>query len=341
MAARVKRFLSAESGVAELLKVTPELRFTGQTRDEYKRWRRFFLSRLSRNLGPTPPRVPPKLEVLERCAMDGYTREKVIFNSDPFSSVVAYVLIPEGASRRDPRPAVLCAHGHGVGKDGTVGIVADYQKQFAVELARQGFVAMAPDWRTFGERADRDEWVRRPGRDGCNVAYLAFGYFGYQLLRLNICDAQRCLDHLQSRPEVDGRRLGGMGCSFGGTMTTCVSALDRRIKAAVVVCYISTLADALSDRGNVNVCGSQFMAGLRTIGDIADVAGLIAPRPCMVQIGRRDECFIEKDALAAFDHLRKIYRAAEAGDRLVLDRFEGGHEVDLSGGVEFLKQHLL
>jgi cephalosporin-C deacetylase-like acetyl esterase len=117
----------------------------------------------------------------------------------------------------------------------------------AVELTKQGFVTIAPDWRGFGERTDRDEWVRRPSRDGCNVAYLALGYFGYQLLHLDICDAQKCLDYLQSRPEVDGERLGCMGCSFGGTMTTYVSALDERIKASVIVCYLSTITDALND----------------------------------------------------------------------------------------------
>ena len=82
-----------------------------------------------------------------------------------------------------------------------------------------------------------------------NVAYFALGYFGYQLLQLNISDGQRCLDYLQSLPEVDARRLGCMGCSFGGTMTTYISALDQRVKAAVIVCYLSTLTDALNDRG--------------------------------------------------------------------------------------------
>jgi hypothetical protein len=199
---------------------------------------------------------------------------------------------------------------------------------------------MAPDWRGFGERLDRDEWVRRPGRDGCNVAYLAYGYFGFQMLHLDLCDAQRCLDYLQSRPEVDGRRLGCMGCSFGGTMTTYVAALDQRIKAAVLVCYLSTLTDALNDRGRGNTCGSQFMFGLRRYGDISDVAGLIAPRSCMVQIGSRDECFIEEDALAAFRHLETIYRAAGAADRLVLDHFEGVHEIDLDPALAFLRERL-
>lgn len=340
MVNKTKRFLTAESGVAELLKGKPDLHFTGKSKDDWQRWRRAFRQKLVQNLGPHPEPVPLEVEVLEKKQMSGYIREKIIFNSDPFSSVPAYVLIPDEAGSKDRRPAVLCAHGHGVGKDGAVGIVNDYQKQFAVELAKQGFVTLAPDWRCFGERKDRDEWVRRPGRDGCNVAYLALGYFGFQLLHLDVCDAQRCLDYLQARPEVDKNRLGCMGCSFGGTMTTYISALDQRVKATVIVCYLSTITDALNDRGRGNTCGSQFMFGLRRYGDISDVAGLIAPRPCMVQVGSKDDCFVESDALKAFKHLERIYGASGGLKNLHLDHFEGVHEIDLEPAIGFFKKYL-
>ena len=342
MSNQAKRFLTAESGVAELLKRTPALHFSGTSKEDWRRWRIAFRRKIMQNLGLRPEPVPLEVEVVERTQMQGYTREKILFNPDAFSTIPAYVLIPDDASANNPRPAVLCAHGHGVGKDSMVGLVeGDYQKELAVVLARQGFITIAPDWRGFGERKDRDEWVRRPGRDGCNVAYLALGYFGFQLLNLDICDAQRCLDYLQSRPDVDGKRLGCIGCSFGGTMTTYAAALDRRIKASVIVCYLSTLTDALNDRGRGNTCGSQFMFGLRRHGDISDVAGLIAPRPSMVQIGSNDTCFIEEDALAAFRCLETVYRTADASEHLVLDHFEGVHEIDIEPAVAFLKKYLL
>ena len=340
MSKAIPRFLTAERGVEHLLKQTPPLHFTGKSKAEWQKWRKAFRRNLVRDLGPKPEIVPLEIEVLERTQLDGYTREKIIFNPDACSSIPAYVLIPDGASRDDPRPAILCAHGHGLGKDPLVGLSEDYQKQFAVELARQGFITMAPDWRTFGERKDRDEWVRRPGRDGCNVAYLGYGYFGYQLLQLDICDAQRCLDYLQSRLDVKGKQLGCMGCSFGGTMTTYLSALDQRIKAAIIICYLSTLTDALNDRGRGNTCGSQFMFGLRRHGEISDVAGLIAPRPCMVQIASNDTCFIEADAKSAFNHLEQIYTASGRQDNLALDYFEGGHEVDLEPAIVFFRSKL-
>ena len=130
------------------------------------------------------------------------------------------------------------------------------------------------------------------------------------------------------------------GVSFGGTMTTYISALDQRVKAAVIVCYLSTLTDALNDRGRGNTCGSQFMFGLRKAGDIAEVAGLIAPRACMAQIGSDDMCFIEADALTSFKQLEKIYAASGQADRLVLDHFQGEHEINLETGIAFLEERL-
>ncbi|MBA3709819.1 MAG: hypothetical protein H0W83_13480, partial [Planctomycetes bacterium] len=83
-------------------------------REDWRRWRRRFRSALVRLLGPQPPRCRPALEVLARERLDGYVRERIVFNPDPFSSIPCYVLIPDGLSRGERRPAVLCAHGHGI-----------------------------------------------------------------------------------------------------------------------------------------------------------------------------------------------------------------------------------
>lgn len=82
------------------------------------------------------------------------------------------------------------------------------------------------------------------------------------------------------------------------------------------------------------------MFGLQKAGDIADVAGLIAPRACMAQIGSDDKCFIERDALAAFGHLERIYVAAGAREQLVLDHFQGGHEINLDPAIKFFAERL-
>ena len=124
----IERFLTAEQSVHQLLQTTPQHYFNGTTKTDWQEWRKQFRRHIRRHLGPIPDPVPLEVETLEQIQEDGYTREKIIFNPDAFSSIPAYVLIPDSASKDNPAPAVLCAHGHGVGKDGAVGIVDDYQK---------------------------------------------------------------------------------------------------------------------------------------------------------------------------------------------------------------------
>jgi dienelactone hydrolase len=321
-----KQLLTPKAGAMALLRRPPAMTFRGTSRAQWLSWRRRFRAALVRVMGPTPAPVPLRVRVRERTRFDGYTRQAIVFNPDAFSTVAAYVLTPDGIGRGERRPGVLCAHGHGGGKADLVEGGPDACQQIAVRLVRAGFVVIAPDWRSFGERRDAATYIGRfgdeHGSDGCDLSYLLYGSFGYQTLTLDVADARRCLDYLQSRRDVDAGRLGMIGCSFGGTMTTYTAALDRRVKAAVVSGYLSTIGDALGDRGGGNTCGSQFVLGLRAIGDIADVAGLIAPRACLVQVGRRDEIFDPRDALSAYNHLRRIYRAAGAARDLELDHFD-------------------
>ena len=109
MANTTPRFLTAELGVEHLLQQVPPLHFTGASKAEWQAWRKAFRRNLIRDLGPKPEAIPLDVEVLERTEMDGYVREKIIFNPDPFSSIPAYVLSPEGAGPEQSLPGgALC-----------------------------------------------------------------------------------------------------------------------------------------------------------------------------------------------------------------------------------------
>jgi dienelactone hydrolase len=302
-------------------------------------WRAATLDRVRAALGPVPEPAPLNAEVVERRDEGAFTLEKVLYDSEPFATVPAWLLVPKGIAPGERRPAVLCAHGHGRGKDDVVGLlpagppeevarqrrrIADHSYDYARQLACRGYVCLAPDWRAFGERQAPAGWLRSYN-DGCDMLYLAYGYFGFTLLGLDLWDAMRGLDLLQGLPYVEATRLGVVGLSFGGTMATFLAALDERVRCAVISCYLSTIGDALSHRGRANTCGSQFVPGLLNVGDIASVAGLIAPRPCLVEIGERDACFVLEDARRAYTDLERIYHSAGASDRLDVDVFPGGH----------------
>jgi dienelactone hydrolase len=338
-----KRYLSPyESVMAWIENEQSDLTFSGSSRADYERWRDAFETRLRAYLGPMPEPVPLDPEVLETVDCGSYTREKVVYDTEKYCSVVAYVLTPKDIKEGETRPGVLAAHGHGNGKSDICGVIASSEQQdlvkaanydYAVQFVQRGYVVIAPDWRGFGERLSPPDWVWQ-GRDSCNVNYLAEGYLGYHLLALHIWDGMRTLDYLQSLPTVNPDRLGVAGLSFGGTMTTHLAALDPRIRVACISGYLSTIKyDAMTTRTIANFCGSQFVPGLLRIGDIAEVAGLIAPKPLVVEMGALDQCFIIEDMRRAYAQLERIYGAAGASEMLKPDFHPAGHA--WSGVVAF------
>ena len=191
---------------------------------------------------------------------------------------------------------------------------------YGAQMARKGYLTLMPDLRGFGERRDGDDYL---GRDTCNVNFLKGGIMGLYPLMLNIWDMKCCVDYLCTRPEVDPDRIGMMGMSQGGTITAFTAAVEPRIRAADVIAYINPFASFGVHRGNF--CGSQILPEIFKWMDTDDVGGLIAPRHLMLEMGTADTCFYFQDMWKGYLHVKEIYEAAGAADRLWTDIHEGSH----------------
>ncbi len=306
------------------------LSFHGQTVNDWSEWRGRWLAKLRELMGLLPERVPLEPVTIERFEGEGYVREKIIYHTDRHSSVPAYVLRPRNAGGK-ALPAILCAHGHdghNAGKEAVAGVEGDagveetiqaFNYDYGRQLALRGYLTMAPDWRAFGERYDRS---RIKGRDPCNVIQNSLSWLGYSLLSLDVFDARAALDYLQTRPDVDPDRLGMVGLSYGGRLTTFTAALDERVKVAVVSGALNLFVERMQTKGS---CGSQVVKGLLQWGDVPEVLGLIAPRPLLIERGRDDVLLPKEYFLEGFSRLQDIYRAAAVSERLAKDEFDGGH----------------
>jgi len=303
----------------------PALAFAATNREEWQAWHEALAHRLSVLLGSFPSeRGDLNPRVVERVPCEGYVREKVVFDSEPGASVPAYFLVPHGVRADGTARAVLCLHGHGRGKADVVGLAGgDVERQvrirshnydYAHQLARRGYVVLAPDARAFGERA--------PGGETCTWMMTAALLLGKTLVGMRVWDAMRAIDYIRTRPEVDPARLACVGLSWGGTHTMYTTALDPRIRVAVVSGYFSTFKDTLIERG---CCPCQYVPSILGVADLPDVVGLIAPRPLLIENGAEDPLYTREVVETSFQKLRHIYEVAGAADRVALDMFEGGH----------------
>jgi dienelactone hydrolase len=305
--------------------VQPELAFAASDRSGWLAWRETLAHRLSQLLGSFPTnRADLRSETIRSEQCTGYTREKIVFETEPGVTVPAYLLIPDSVSPVRSTRAVLCLHGHGRGKVDVVGIAADaverqvkirsHNYDYAHEFARRGFVVLAPDARGFGERA--------PNGETCTGLTMAALLLGKTLVGMRVWDAMRAIDYLRSRPEVDPDRIACVGLSWGGTHTIYTTALDPRIRVAVVSGYFSSFRDMLIDR---SCCPCQYVPNILTVADLADVVGLIAPRPLLIENGVEDPLYTTSVVEAEYAKLQRLYSVAGAADRVTLDLFPGAH----------------
>ncbi|MHB0859488.1 MAG: dienelactone hydrolase family protein [Anaerolineae bacterium] len=324
----------------------PLLRFQGETQADWSAWRAEALPRLIDLLGWFPERVPLEA-VVESSVEDGdLIRERVVLQTESFMSMPCQVLRPKRMAADGRNAAILCSHGHGpYGKDTVAGIhsspghsaaIAEANYDYGRQMAEAGFLTLAPDLRGFGERRDGADPF--PGRDPCNVNYVKGTLLGIYPLTLNIWDMMRCVDYLETRPEVDPKRIGMMGLSQGGTMTTFTSAVEPRIKAADIMGYVNPWRGFGIARANF--CGSQIVPGVYRYFDTDDIAGLIAPRPLLLEMGIYDNCFFIQDLLQGYEGVRRIYRAAGVEDCLWADVHPGPHAFAANKAFEFFRTYL-
>jgi len=327
----------------------PEHRFAGRSKDDWRAWRAALLPKVRATLGAMPPKVPLRPEVLLEWQEDGLVKQKVVFDVEAGLSATAYVFRPAEAD--GPLPGLLACHGHGpFGKESVMGNrgspeqaakIAQHNYDYGLAMARAGYAVIAIDWRGFGERDDR----RKPhandifhGRDPCNIHYVRATMLGRTVLGMNVHDGMCALDYLCGLDFVDAGRVGAMGLSFGGTMTTWMAVCDERIRAANIICY----SDRFADFGmrDAQLCGSQITPGLYALCDLPDLQGLIAPRPLLVEIGTYDDCFLVESALSCQREVERIYAAAGAAEALELDLFGGGHAWSGRKSRDFFSRHL-
>jgi len=321
------------------------LRFQARTRRQAEEWQKALRAKLTELIGGIPSARPPLRPVtLEARAFPGYRREKIVFDSRPGVSVLAYLLLPERA--QPPAATVICVPGHGRGVDDIVGIdeqglertdKAGYQHDFAIQVAEAGMAAVAIEPMAFGCRRDPINARQGLSRKGCEPAAGGALLIGETMIAWRVWDVMRTLDYVATRPELDASRVGCMGISGGGTATLFSAALEPRLRAAMVSGYLNTFRDSI---GSLAHCIDNYVPGILNWAEMHDIAGLIAPRPLFVESGEKDNIFPIAASIESFQHVREIYAIFQAADRVEQEVFPGEHSFWGQRGIPFMARHL-
>ena len=139
-------------------------------------------------------------------------------------------------------------------------------------------------------------------------------------------DDIRTVDYLLTRPEVDPKRIGCVGLSVGGLRACHLAALDDRIKAAVVVGWMTSFPAQLERHVRNTIGHTKVVPGLYRHLDYPDVASLAMPAALLVINGSKDGLFDPDGVKAAFDKLAACYTKAGIPERLRTRLYDAPHE---------------
>ncbi len=248
---------------------------------------------VSTGLWPMPERTDLKPKIYGRTEREGFTVDKVYFESLPGHFVTGLLFRPRGKS--GPFPGVLSPHGHG-GRlqdhgDKIRQLIVEGRERFessgrfsklarCAQLARMGCVTFIFDMLGYADsvqipyKVAHRVYEPRPGSDTRE----SWRFFSTQaelrmqsIMGLQTWNSIRALDFLANLPDVDESRLAVTGGSGGGTQTILLGGIDPRPIVAFPQGMVST-----SMQGG---CTCENASLLRIGTGNVELAALFAPKP--------------------------------------------------------------
>lgn len=292
-----------------------------QSAEDWKSWQNKIKTALCGSLAKfkKTPLNARTTGILER---KNFTVEKVLFESHPGFYVTAGLFLPK--ERQNPAPAVIYACGHT-----DLGFRSETYQHVILNLVDKGFIVLAFDPLGQGERLQYPD--AETGKSKVGGSTKEHSYAGVQTLLTGtsltdyfIWDGIRVLDYLETRPEVDMKRIGITGRSGGGTQTAQIAACDDRIYAAAPECYITSFKRLLQSIGPQDAEQNPYNAIAKGF-DHADYLHSRAPKPALM-ITTTHDFFSIQGARETFAEVQKSYTAFGKPENIRMVEDLGVHE---------------
>jgi len=233
---------------------------------------------------------------------------KLEYESVNYAKVPALFSIPKNTS--SPHPALLYLHYYR-GKKESIELFAD-------EFAARGYAILAIDIEYHGERQVEGKDILSTDLVSDKNAFIQ-----------TIIDGRIGLDFLENHPLIDKKRLGLVGVSLGSLIGVIVSAVDKRIKAVVlvvgggdmgIIVQESTLDSIVNIREFIKENQMDLKSLERMWSDIEPLRYVqkIAPRPLLMLNGALDTIVPPESSIRLF---RKALEPKK------IKWYNGGHSI--------------
>jgi hypothetical protein len=288
-----------------------------------QRYRRMFAPPDLKPTGPLKHKPSP--------AITGVKAEWITLPLGPIKAE-ALLVIPDNVTK--PVPLVIAQHGidsfpervFAVGDD--QGLYHDYGHV----LVKAGFAVLAPINLSFVPNRNRIE----------RLARLA----DTTLPGLEFRRMQLLLDEILKDKRIDRDRIGMWGISLGGMATMFWTPLEPRIKCGIVTAWFNQRRNKMVIPDSRYSCFLEtkeehaFFRGWLTEFTDSDVASLICPRPLLVQTGKKDGIAWWPQVIEEFQASKEHYKKLGIANRIEMDLHDGGHEIRVESGMNFLEKWL-
>src|SRR5579883_120110 len=226
---------------------------------------------VSCGLWPMPEKTPIKAHIFGKIERDGYSIEKVYFETWPGLYLGGNLYRPLGRGA-GPFPAILNPHGHWANgrmadtKDGSIAARC-------ISFARQGMIAFSYDMIGYNDT----HFAESPASESFSAVHHEIAtnqvdlLWNISLMGLQTWNSIRALDFLESLPDADPKRLACTGESGGGTQTFMLGSIDTRLAAQAPVVMVSHTMQG--------GCLCENAPGLRVEYSNMEIAAVPAPRP--------------------------------------------------------------
>lgn len=322
--------------------------FKGKTHSDFQKWQKSFRPELKKVLGVTILEeqlagFKPKAERLSSEDLGYATREKWRIWTEPTVPLPFVMLRPKGDGKL--RGLVIAPHGHSKNTELYAGIYHTSEERekgevgerdVAVQAVKEGYIAIAPTTRGFGETRTQAD-LKIDADRSCRTLLLHNILVGRTAIGDRVWDVSKIIDWALENLPVDAQKIIVTGNSGGGTVTLFAAACDTRINVALPASYFNTFYGSI---GTFRHCECNYIPGILNLGEMADVAGLIAPRPFCAINGKLDVSFPIVEARKSFSHLKEIYTAAGVPDKCELYEGPEGHRYYKDGAWPFVRRQL-